>query len=267
MNTFKTSSDTLAQIAVIVAFVFTLVMNTLAVTLPLFGRSTKEISDSFPSFFTPAGYVFSIWSVLYLSQLAFTVYQALPAQASNPRIRAVRYRFDRAAQHGFDAWIAGLSDFCVQQARDWGHARFEQCRPLVGAFAVQSVLGLDYRGNRGKCCFALVKPELERLWHFRFGLGGNFGFDCRKFWRGVQPQQARCGLQHGFALGVWRNLRGAIHQQPHHCQPGLGGCVDFGGHRVESCARTFQADSSLRIQHQARVRHRACMGLSVTFCL
>jgi translocator protein len=94
MNTVpKNSSDTLAQIAVIVAFVFTLVMNTLAVVLPLFGRSTKEISDSFPSFFTPAGYVFSIWSVLYLTQLVFTVYQALPAQASNPRIRAVRYPF------------------------------------------------------------------------------------------------------------------------------------------------------------------------------
>jgi hypothetical protein len=94
MNTTpKNSSDTLAQIAVIVAFVFTLVMNTLAVALPLFGRSTKEISDSFPSFFTPAGYVFSIWSVLYLTQLVFTVYQALPAQASNPRIRAVRYPF------------------------------------------------------------------------------------------------------------------------------------------------------------------------------
>jgi translocator protein len=94
MNTEpKNSSNSLAQIAVIVAFVFTLVMNTLAVTLPLFGRSTKEISDSFPSFFTPAGYVFSIWSVLYLTQLVFTVYQALPTQANNPRIRAVRYPF------------------------------------------------------------------------------------------------------------------------------------------------------------------------------
>ncbi len=89
----KNSSVTLAQIAVVVSFVFTLVMNTLAVTLPLFGRSTKEISDSFASFFTPAGYVFSIWSVLYLSQIAFVVYQALPAQANNPRISLVRYPF------------------------------------------------------------------------------------------------------------------------------------------------------------------------------
>jgi translocator protein len=113
MNTsVKNSSDTLAQIAVIVAFVFTLVMNTLAVTLPLFGRSTKEISDSFPSFFTPAGYVFSIWSVLYLSQLAFTVYQALPAQAGNPRIRAVRYPFIAACLFN-GVWIVAWHGLIV----------------------------------------------------------------------------------------------------------------------------------------------------------
>ena len=100
----KNSSDTLAQIAVVVSFVFTLTMNTLAVTLPLFGRSTKEISDSFPSFFTPAGYVFSIWSVLYLTQIVFAIYQALPAQANNSRIRAVRYPFIAACLfNGF--WI------------------------------------------------------------------------------------------------------------------------------------------------------------------
>ena len=92
----KNTNDKFAQIAVVVAFVFTLVMNTLAVALPLFGRSTKAISDSFPSFFTPAGYVFAIWSVLYLSQLVFVVYQALPAQATNPRIQAVRIPFGAA---------------------------------------------------------------------------------------------------------------------------------------------------------------------------
>jgi translocator protein len=89
----KYSNNSFAQVEVVAALVFTLVMNTLAVVLPLFGRSTKEISDSFPSFFTPAGYVFSIWSVLYLTQIAFAIYQALPPQANNPRIQAVRYPF------------------------------------------------------------------------------------------------------------------------------------------------------------------------------
>jgi len=109
------SSDAPAQFAVVAALIVTLVMNTLAVVLPLFGRSTKEISDSYPSFFTPAGLTFSIWSVLYLSQIAFAVYQALPAQASNPRIRAVRWGFVAAclfnavwivAWHGLVVWAS-----------------------------------------------------------------------------------------------------------------------------------------------------------------
>ena len=111
----RNSSDTLAQIAVVVSFVATLTLNTLAVTLPLFGRSTKEISDSYPSFFTPAGLTFSIWSVLYLSQLAFTVFQALPIQAANPSIRKVRWPIVAAnlfnatwivAWHGLVVWAS-----------------------------------------------------------------------------------------------------------------------------------------------------------------
>jgi translocator protein len=114
MNTQR-SSDALAQFAVVAALIVTLVMNTLAVVLPLFGRSTKEISDSYPSFFTPAGLTFSIWSVLYLSQIAFAIYQALPAQAANPRLRAVRWPFVAAclfnavwivAWHGLVVWAS-----------------------------------------------------------------------------------------------------------------------------------------------------------------
>ena len=111
----RNSSDSQAQIAVVVSFIATLTLNTLAVTLPLFGRSTKDISDSYPSFFTPAGLTFSIWSVLYLSQLAFTVFQALPMQAANPSIRKIRWPIVAAnlfnatwivAWHGLVVWAS-----------------------------------------------------------------------------------------------------------------------------------------------------------------
>lgn len=114
MNTNR-STELPARMAVILALILTLVMNTLAVTLPLFGRSTGEISDSYPSFFTPTGLTFSIWSLLYLSQMAFAVYQALPAQASNPHLRAVRWPFVAAcllnavwivAWHGLIVWAS-----------------------------------------------------------------------------------------------------------------------------------------------------------------
>jgi benzodiazapine receptor len=63
--------------------------NGLAVSLPLNGISTGEISDMFDVYFVPAGYVFSIWGLIYLALLAFSIYQLLPAQRENPRIQRI----------------------------------------------------------------------------------------------------------------------------------------------------------------------------------
>ena len=77
----------------IVTLIIVLVVNTLASTLPLNGMDTGQISDSIPSLFTPAGYVFSIWGVIYLALIAFAVYQALPAQRNNPRLEKIGWWF------------------------------------------------------------------------------------------------------------------------------------------------------------------------------
>ncbi|KAI7263768.1 hypothetical protein KC345_g9041 [Hortaea werneckii] len=50
-------------------------VNTLAVTLPLGGNSTGEISDRYHTYITPAGYAFSIWSLIYLLLAGFIIYQ------------------------------------------------------------------------------------------------------------------------------------------------------------------------------------------------
>ena len=80
--------DILRQVAVTVTVLITLVVNVLANALPLNGLNTGQISDSFKVYFVPAGYVFSIWGLIYLGLIAYTVYQALPAQRQNPRLRA-----------------------------------------------------------------------------------------------------------------------------------------------------------------------------------
>lgn len=77
----------------IMAFVLVIVVNTLSNTLPLNGRTAGEISDSLPSYFTPAGYTFSIWGVIYLALLAYTVYQALPAQRKQPYQQRIGWLF------------------------------------------------------------------------------------------------------------------------------------------------------------------------------
>ncbi len=42
-----------------------------------------EMSDKYFTAFTPAGYTFSIWGVIYSWVFAFAIYQALPAQRDN----------------------------------------------------------------------------------------------------------------------------------------------------------------------------------------
>jgi benzodiazapine receptor len=81
------------QIANILSVILALVINILASTLPLNGQNTGEISDRFQVFFVPAGYVFAIWGLIYLGWIAFVIYQALPAQKDNPRLRNLGYLF------------------------------------------------------------------------------------------------------------------------------------------------------------------------------
>lgn len=64
----------------IVAFIGVLVINAMANGIPINGQNTGEVSAKYPSLFTPAGFTFSIWGLIYLSLTAFVIYQALPAQ-------------------------------------------------------------------------------------------------------------------------------------------------------------------------------------------
>jgi hypothetical protein len=80
--------DILRQIFVILSIVGTLIVNGLANGLPLNGLNTGQISDQFEVYFVPAGYVFSIWGLIYLALIAFGIFQALPSQRENPRLRA-----------------------------------------------------------------------------------------------------------------------------------------------------------------------------------
>jgi hypothetical protein len=85
--------DILRQGIVVIAVIATLVMNGLANALPLNGQTTGEISDRFQVYFVPAGYVFSIWGLIYVGLILYAIYQALPAQRDNPRLRATGYLF------------------------------------------------------------------------------------------------------------------------------------------------------------------------------
>lgn len=92
------------QIANVVAFAAVLFVNYLSNALPLNGRTAGEISDSLPSYFTPAGYTFSIWGLIYLTLLGFIVYQGLPAQRQRPFLRRIGWLFVASSAANI-AWL------------------------------------------------------------------------------------------------------------------------------------------------------------------
>ncbi len=91
--TRATSLDRLRQIVVALTLVAVLATNTAASLLPLFGVSTAQVSDDNPTRFTPAGWTFSVWSVIYLGLIGYAVYQALPDKATNVRLRRIGWLF------------------------------------------------------------------------------------------------------------------------------------------------------------------------------
>ncbi len=75
------------QIVNILAILITIVINAIVEAIPLNGVTSKDVSDYFPSLFTPPGYVFSIWSVIYTLLIIFMIYQALPSQRDASYLR------------------------------------------------------------------------------------------------------------------------------------------------------------------------------------
>ena len=67
----------------LVAFAVMIALNVLTKVITLNGQTMAAISAKYSSLFTPAGFTFSIWGVIYLALLAFVVWQALPAQRRN----------------------------------------------------------------------------------------------------------------------------------------------------------------------------------------
>lgn len=62
-------------IANLLAFLAVVVINYLAVSLPIAWNTTWALSDLYPNLFTPAGITFSIWGLIYLSLFWFVVWQ------------------------------------------------------------------------------------------------------------------------------------------------------------------------------------------------
>lgn len=73
----KKSRLWILAIANIVGFIVVLIVNYLAVSIPLGGMTTGQLSDLYPNLFVPAALTFSIRGLIYLLLLGFVIWQAL----------------------------------------------------------------------------------------------------------------------------------------------------------------------------------------------
>ena len=83
---YRTAIDWVGNI---LAFGLAIAVNALATSIPLGGQTPPEISANYPSLFTPAGFTFSIWGIIYLGLFLFVIYQSLPGQRNNEALSKI----------------------------------------------------------------------------------------------------------------------------------------------------------------------------------
>ena len=67
----------------IFALIVTIVLNYLSNTCIFNGNTMSTVSAAYQNLFTPAGYAFSIWGLIYLGLAAFVIYHAVISFKSN----------------------------------------------------------------------------------------------------------------------------------------------------------------------------------------
>jgi hypothetical protein len=85
MTESATWQDKMRAILVLIATVGTIAFNWFSAMGLINGVTPDVISAKYPTVVTPAGYAFSIWSVIYIGMVAFSIYQLLPANAAKFR--------------------------------------------------------------------------------------------------------------------------------------------------------------------------------------
>ncbi len=89
-----TTSSILLKWLNVVAFLAVVFVNGLAGSTTIIGgKNTAQISDINPTLITPAGYVFSIWGVIYILLGVFVVFQALPSEKGKEVRKKVGWLF------------------------------------------------------------------------------------------------------------------------------------------------------------------------------
>lgn len=141
-------TERLRSYLVLAATLGTIAFNWLAAAGRVNGVTPDVISARYPTIITPAAYAFSIWSLIYVGLIAFSIYQFLPA--NRERLRSVRslYIFTCALSCG---WIYF-----------WHGDQIAVCFAIIVALAVTLFL-INYQtqSQRPPAEFWFVKVPFE----------------------------------------------------------------------------------------------------------
>ena len=77
----------------LIGYLLVVTINAAANIIPINGQQTGEVSNKLNVLFTPAGYVFSIWGLIYILLGIWVLRQWLPSRISAPVYEAVGLRF------------------------------------------------------------------------------------------------------------------------------------------------------------------------------
>lgn len=122
MNGNSSGQERTTAILVVAAALITIGFNWLATTGWVGGVTPAEISDKYQTLVTPAGYAFSIWSLIYLGIIAFSIYQF--GLNISERVRSIRWLFIVSCFLNC-GWIYF-----------WHHDQIAVCLALIAALAV-----------------------------------------------------------------------------------------------------------------------------------
>ncbi len=83
----KNNVNGFVKILVFLSFIVMVLVNALANILPINGINTGQVSDLYFNLFAPAGITFSIWGLIYLLLLVYTLYQFGFFQNNNSMVK------------------------------------------------------------------------------------------------------------------------------------------------------------------------------------
>ncbi|MGE2721741.1 tryptophan-rich sensory protein [Mycolicibacterium celeriflavum] len=135
----RSMATLLLPLAVSVATAATLVVNYLANGLPINGQTTGDVTRRFEVYFVPAGYVFSIWSVIYLGVIAYSVYLSLTLAQG---------RTDSGAARAIAPWylLTAAANCCWLFA--WHHNQFPLSMLLMVVLLVALIVIYRLQASR-----------------------------------------------------------------------------------------------------------------------